>query len=310
MTRPMILALAVMAAACQGGSARDSEPRVLVVFNAGSLARPLRAALDSFARRGNVQVSQESAGSLETARKLTELGKVPDVVALADEDVFPQLLVPTHASWYVRFARNRMVLAYTAKSKYATSINADNWWQVLLRPGVETGRSHPQLDPNGYRTLLVLQLAERHYAQPGLATKLLSVMPPRNVRPKEADLVGMLQAGEFDYIWSYESMARSVGLPFVRLPEAIDLSSAADSAQYAVASVRVHGKGADSVTFRGRPIVYALSVPLAAPHHMLAEQFVRYLLSADGRRVLRAEGLDVVETPTVVGTGAPAGLVP
>lgn len=310
MLRRLILAIAVLSTACGPRAEQAGGPKVLVAFNAGSLARPMRAALDSFAAREGVQVQQESAGSLETARKLTELGSVPDVIALADEEVFPQLLMPDHVSWYVRFAHNRMVLAHTPRARGADSITGDNWWQVLLREGVETGRSDPQLDPNGYRTLLVLQLAERHYAQPGLAERLLRAMPARNVRPKEADLVGLLQAGEFDYIWSYESMARNLGLNFVRLPEAIDLSSPADSALYAAARVKVRGSGADSVEFRGRPIVYALSVPTAAPHRAIAERFVQYLLSADGRRVLRGEGLDALEVPGVVGTGAPAGLVP
>ena len=306
----LILAGAVLSVACEPRGEQPAASKVIVAFNAGSLARPMRAALDSFAAREGVQVQQESAGSLETARKLTELGSVPDVIALADEEVFPQLLMPDHVSWYVRFAHNRMVLAHTPRALGADSITGDNWWRVLLRDGVETGRSDPQLDPNGYRTLLVMQLAERHYGQPGLAERLLRAMPARNVRPKEADLVGLLQAGEFDYIWSYESMAKNLGLTFVRLPEAIDLSSPADSALYATARVKVRGKGADSVEFRGRPIVYALSVPTAAPHRALAEQFVRYLLSTNGRRVLRGEGLDALEVPGVVGTGAPAGLVP
>lgn len=309
MTRRMILLLTLV---CACGGAGDGHPvaRTLVAFNAGSLARPMRAALDSFAAREGVRVLQESAGSLESARKLTELGKIPDVIALADEEVFPQLLMPTHTSWYVRFAHNRMVLAYTPRSRGAAEITGETWWQVVQRPGVETGRSDPQLDPNGYRTLLVLQLAERHYAKPGLAKALLQAMPARNVRPKEADLVGLLQAGEFDYIWSYESMARNLGLNFVRLPDAIDLSSPDDSALYAAASVRVRGKGADSAEFRGRPIVYALSIPLAAPHRDVAEAFVRYLLSPDGRRVLRAESLDALDAPMFVGAGAPRGLIP
>lgn len=310
MLRRLILVLVVFAAACGPQADQAVASKVLVAFNAGSLARPMRAALDSFAAREGVQVQQESAGSLETARKLTELGSVPDVIALADEEVFSQLLMPDHVSWYVRFAHNRMVLAHTSRARWADSITGENWWQVLLRDGVETGRSDPQLDPNGYRTLLVLQLAERHYAQPGLADRLLRAMPARNVRPKEADLVGLLQAGEFDYIWSYESMAKNLGLNFVRLPAAIDLSSPADSALYAAARVKVRGKSADSVEFRGRPIVYALSVPTAAPHRALAERFVRFLLSADGRRVLRREGLDALDEPGVVGAGAPAGLVP
>jgi len=307
-TYRILLAAAVLVTACVGSRDAPAASRVLVVFNAGSLARPMKAALDSFAVREGVDVQQESAGSLETARKLTDLGKVPDFIALADEEVFPLLLMPAHVSWYARFAHNRMVLAHTPRSHFAAEISPDNWWRVLARTGVETGRADPQRDPNGYRTLLVLQLAERHYAQPGLAARLLSAVPNRNVRASETDLVGLLQAGELDYIWSYESMARAQGLQYVQLPDAIDLSSPADSAFYATASVKVRGRGTDSVTFHGRPIVYAFSIPEGAPHREIAERFALWLASAAGRRVLRAEGLAVLDTVSVVGTGAPTGL--
>src|SRR5437868_2587667 len=120
--------------------------RTLVVFNAGSLALPLRAALDSFSAREGVTVQQENAGSLETARKLTELGKIPDLVAVADYEVIPLLLIPAHATWYAKFARNRMVLAYSDRSRGAAEINTANWWQVVTRPGVQVGRADPSLD--------------------------------------------------------------------------------------------------------------------------------------------------------------------
>ena len=282
--------------------ARQAADRRIVVYNAGSLAIPLRAALDSFAAREGVTVEQENAGSLETARKLTELGKIPDIVAVADYEVIPLLLVPEHATWYAKFARNRMVLAYEDRSRGAAEINGDNWWQIVTRPGVQVGRADPSLDPNGYRTLLVWQLAERYYKQPGLVQRLASTAPARNVRPKEADLVGLLQAGEFDYIWSYESIAQAVGAKYVNLPSAIDLSSPADSAAYAVASVRVAGKTPrDSITMRGQPIVYAFTVPKRAPHPAIAERFAAYLVSDDGKRVLRAAKLDVLDRYEVIG---------
>jgi molybdate/tungstate transport system substrate-binding protein len=309
----LLLLLFLFLAACTAGDrpARDAtaDRGPLVVFNAGSLARPLRAALDTFARRTGVAVEQENAGSLETARKLTELGKVPDVVALADFEVFPQLLLPEHVSWYAEFARNRMVIAYTDGSRHAGEITGDNWYRVFERPGVEVGRADPNLDPNGYRTLLTLQLAERHYRTPGLYRRMLAAAPARNVRPKEADLVGLLQAGELDYIWSYESIARAAGLRHVRLPSAIDLGEPADSALYAVAAVRVTGATPrDSVEFRGTPIVYGLSIPRRAPHPDLAARFVEFLLSEEGKRVLRQQRLDALDRPVLVGTGAPAGV--
>ena len=301
--RPISLRCAVLAAflvACA-----PSQPTI-VVFNAGSLARPLRTALDSFALRAHVRVEQENAGSLETARKLIDLHKTPDVIALADYEVFPQLLMPKYVTWYADFARNRMVVAYTASSRFASEINTTNWWQILQRPGVQVGRADPDLDPNGYRTLLTLQLAERYYRQSGLYDRLLAAAPARNVRPKEVDLLGVLQAGDLDYIWSYESLAQAAGLKYVQLPDSIDLGSPADSAFYATAAIGIRGKTpTDTVTFHGQPIVYALSIPSAAPHRELAERFVAFLLSADGRRVLRAQQLDALDRPVFVGSRVP-----
>jgi molybdate/tungstate transport system substrate-binding protein len=90
---------------------------------------------------------------------------------------------------------------------------------------------------------------------------------------------------------------------------AIDLSSPADSARNAPAQVRVRGKApGDSVTFRGQPIVYALSIPKTAPHPELAERFVAYLISGEGARIMRATGLDVLDEPIVVGSGVRAAV--
>jgi molybdate/tungstate transport system substrate-binding protein len=309
--RLALLGSVAVLAACSGREAArngsgSAAGTPLISYNAGSLARPLRAALDSFAVRSGARIEQESAGSLETARKLTDLHKIPDIVALADYEVFPELLMPGQLTWYVQFARNRMVLAYTDRSHFADEIDTDNWWRILQRPGVQVGRADPDLDPNGYRTLLTLQLAERYYHQPGLADRLLAASPSRNVRPKEVDLVGLLQAGELDYIWSYESVAQAAGLRYVTLPEQIDLSTPADSAFYARATARVRGKGpGDTLVVHGQPIVYGISIPARAPHPALAARFLAWMLSADGRRVLRAAELDALDHPVLVGTGAP-----
>lgn len=281
----------------------DTAPETLVVYNAGSLAQPMKAALDSFAAREGVRVAQESAGSLESARKLTELDKVPDVIALADAEVFPRYLMPEFVDGYVIFARNRMVVAYTDRSRGAGEITQANWPAILSRPDVEVGRSDPELDPNGYRTLMVWQLTERARQSPGLAARLAARSPMRNVRPKEADLVGLLQAGEFDYIWSYESMARGIGLRWVRLGTDVDLSDPDAASNYAEATVTVRGaRAGDSVTFTGAPIVYAFAVPREAPHPELARRFALFLTSPAGQAAMRGEGLDVLEEPRVVGT--------
>jgi molybdate/tungstate transport system substrate-binding protein len=283
----------------------------LTVYNAGSLAASFRELLQKFtARNPGVVPRQESSGSLEAARKLTDLGRVPDVLGVADYQVLAHLIVPGHADWYASFARNAMVLIYSDRSAGAGEITRDNWWQVLLRPGVRTGRSDPALDPNGYRTLVVTQLAEQHYRQPGLAGRLLAAMPPRYVRPKEADLVALVQAGELDFAWSYRNIAVSTGLRSVSLPPEVDLSDPRLEATYRRATVRVPaGKGADSLTLAGEPIVYALTIPRNAPNPAAAAAFVRYMFSPDGQAILRRHGYILLDRPTVAGR-APAGVIP
>jgi molybdate/tungstate transport system substrate-binding protein len=281
----------------------------LVVFNAGSLAKPFSDLLQAFkAKNPGVVPAQENSGSLEAARKLTDLGKIPDVLGVADYGVIPKLLIPSHASWYATFARNAMVLIYTDGSVGSREINGRNWWQVLLRPGVRAGHSDPRLDPNGYRALMVFQLAERFYKQPGLAARLDHAIPSRYIRPKEADLTALVEAGELDYAWSYASIAKTTGLRYVKLPPEIDLSDPSHAGWYAEALVRLplkQGAASDSVEFRGEPIVYALTIPAKAPHREVAAAFVRFLFSQEGQAILRTNGFNVLDRPLLGGPGKP-----
>jgi molybdate/tungstate transport system substrate-binding protein len=304
-TITLLIVFLLMVGCSRQDGERSADRGPLIVYNAGSLAQPIRAALDSFAALTGVPYEQENAGSLETARKLTELGKIPDLIALADHEVFPNVLMPEYTTWYARFARNRMVLAYGDQSRFAAGITPDNWYRVLQRPGVEVGRADPDLDPAGYRALMAMQLAELHYADSGLARRLLAAAPERNVRPKEVDLVALVQAGELDYIWQYESVARATGLRFLQLPHEIDLGSPEDSLLYAEASVRVLGKTAgDTLMLRGSTIIYGFSIPDNAPHPELARRFAAFLLG-DGAAVMRQAHLPVLALAVVVGTGAP-----
>jgi molybdate/tungstate transport system substrate-binding protein len=152
-------------------------------------------------------------------------------------------------------------------------------------------------------------LAERFYRKPGLAAALLAAAPQRNVRPREADQVALLQSGDLDYIWTYQNLADQSKLKTVDLPPEIDLGTPADSATYATASARVVGKTlGDTITVRGAPILFAVTVPTIAPNSAAGARFVQYLLSADGQRILRASHFDALSSPFVVGTGAPAAL--
>ncbi len=297
----LLAALAGQLPGCAG-----EPPRSITVYNAGSLAVPIAAAARAFERaHPGVRVLQESSGSLEAARKLTELGKVPDVLAVADEAVLAELIEPAHAAWHAVFATNAMVLLQRPD---APALDSATWARGLLAPGVRTARAEPALDPNGYRTLMVLQLAELEAGEPGLAARLLAAMPPRYLRPKEAELTALVEAGEVDYAWSYRSIAVERGLPHAALGAAVDLSDPARAESYARAVVRLPGAelgGGDSIMIRGAPIAYAATVPRAAPNPADATAFVAFLLSPAGRVALESRGLTPVSTPRFGGPEPP-----
>jgi molybdate/tungstate transport system substrate-binding protein len=281
----------------------------LLIYVAASLTKPIQPVLDSFAARTGVVVQRESGASLEHVRKITELHRVPDVLLLADAEVISQLLVPKFATWYAEFARNRLVIAYTDRSKHAPEITADNWTAIVRRKDVEVGRTDPDRAPVGYRTLLMFSLAERYYKQTGLAASLLRHAPSRNIRPNAAELAALLASRELDYIYDYQSVAESNGFRFIALPDAINLGDPRRAAEYALVSVRVRGTSPGShAEFKGQPILYGLSVPTQAPHPAAATRFLEYLVSPPVVKALRAAHVDMLDRPIVVGSGAPAGL--
>lgn len=303
--------LAVLLLAGAPGCARAQAPLEgeLVVFNAGSLGLPFRNLLQAFKKSNpGVRTAQESSGSLEAARKLTELGKTPDVLGVADYAIIPKLLVPAYTEWYATFATNALVLAYRNESQGGLEIADYNWYRILLRPGIRIGRADPTLDPAGYRTLMAWQLAQLYYRQPQLATQLEANSPIRYMRPKEADLTALLQLGELDYVWTYRSIAQANGFRWLDLPKEINLSDPAMAATYAQAKVTLPGATqarGDTVVFTGEPIVYALTIPKNAPHPDVAEAFVRFIYSPQGQRIITDAGLVPVVPLSLGGPGQP-----
>ena len=254
----------------------------------------MRAALDSFTAQTGTLVSTISAGSVDAARRITELHDVPDVIALADEEVFPALLMPKAVAGYSVFARNRMVIAVS--SRHASDCtDSTNWFHAVTRNDVEIGRSNPDLDPAGYRALMVLRLASRLYNAPGFERAVLARSPERNVRPKSSDLIALLETGALDYAFVYETSARAAGLHSIALPSALDLGDDAHAADYASVTVRIAGAArGDSVTVHGSPIRYALAVPRDAPHPAEAKALGEFLLSPKGLAALRGAGLETI----------------
>ncbi len=264
----------------------------LVIFHAGSLTVPLQRLMSAFQEsHPGVTFAAEGSGSRTAARKVSELGRLADIVMSADYTVIDELLVPESADWNIEFARNTMVIAYTDRAAYADEITPDNWYEVLTRPGVIYGHSDPDVDPCGYRTLMVWQLAEKHYRIPGLYQKLEDNCPPGNVRPKSVELIALLQSGDMDYAFEYRSVAVQHGLKFIELPDEINLSRAEYADFYAQAQVILSGKApGTTITKIGKPIVYGVTIPKNAPHPALAAEFVAFVIGPQGQEILSELG--------------------
>ncbi|MEY1639615.1 extracellular solute-binding protein [Tenuifilum osseticum] len=266
-----------------GCSNSHNSRKTLTVFHAGSLSLPLKAAVDSFMKfNPEVTINLEASGSVECARKITDLNRPCDLFFSADYKVINSLLVTEHADFLIPFATNRMVIAYSSKSKYANIIDSLNWPTILLRSDVAYGRSDPNSDPCGYRTLLLFQLAEKHYCIDGLAESLEG-KDNQFIRPKEVDLVAMLETSAIDYLFIYESVVKQHKLNYIPLPDSINLGNFSLAQHYGSVQVKIRGNSPnDSITIAGEPIVYAFTIPKNAPNPQLARKFATYFLSDTG----------------------------
>ena len=245
----IIIAAGFFALAGCGKTETESSGNELIIFHAGSLSVPFREISREFNKQyPHVRIKAEVAGSRSCARKICDLKRQCDVMASADYNVVSSLLMPEYADYNIRFATNEMVIAYTDRSKHNTLINANNWQKILLKDDVAFGRSDPNLDPCGYRTLILFQLAQKHYGVSGLTDRFQQKQD--YIRPKETDLLALLEAGEIDYLFIYRSVAAQHGLNRVLLPDQINLKNAAFAAFYKTASVKLSGREPGSFIIR------------------------------------------------------------
>lgn len=275
----------------------------LMVFHAGSLAVPFKALAKAFTKQyPHVNIAMESAGSRTCARKITDLKRPCDVMASADYTVIDNLLIPKHAAWNISFATNEMAIAYRSGAKGAQDINGRNWYDILLKKGIEYGRSDPNSDPCGYRTLLVWQLAEKYYQVPGLYQKLMEGCPQKNIRPKETDLIALMEVGEIDYLFIYRSVCEQHKMPYVVLPDNINLKSVRYETFYNQAEVNISGKKpGDFILKRGNAMVYGITIPKGAPHRDLAIRFVAFVVGPKGQKIMQENGQPPISPPRATG---------
>jgi molybdate/tungstate transport system substrate-binding protein len=307
----------------------------LVVFCAGSLILPFDELEQAFeTQHPEIDVLNECHGSIQVIRHVTELHESIDVVATADHALIPMLMYTAtdpdsglpYASWYVRFAGNRLALAYSKQSQGASEVNAQNWYEWIIQPGVNLGLADPRFDAAGYRALMALKLAEDFYNDPQIFESVIKdsflypitvftedglseISVPEVVEPlpgsgvvirgASIQLIALLESGDLDYAFEYESVIRQHGLSWVTLPDEINLGAAEHADDYANFQVKLDFQRFASVkpVFRGEPIGYGITIPSNAPHPQAAETYIAFLLSPAGRAVMAQNYQPMLDPP-------------
>jgi molybdate/tungstate transport system substrate-binding protein len=306
----LFLFATVWSAGCMSGTPEKTSLRVLP---AGSLLIPFGEAEKEFEQLyPGVDVQLEGHGSIQVIRQVTDLHRPVDVIAVADESLIPDLMYRriegsdmNYTDWYIPFAGNEMVIAYTGKSRYADEITPENWVGILSRPDVRVGIANPMLDASGYRALMVTQLAEAEYHDDTVLERIIGdhVQPPLDITTSEgriivslpeilrpADekiairdgsiyLLSLLESGGIDYAFEYKSVAEATNISWIALPPGINLGDERYAGGYRNVTVMLGFQRFSSIGRErtGVPIVYAITVPNTAPHPELANAFVGYI---------------------------------
>lgn len=289
----VVVFLSIFYSGCKNSD--TSRNKEIIIFHAGSLSVPFKKLADEYERRNpGIKMVMEPAGSLVCARKITELKKPCDIIASADYFVIDELLIPEFATWSIKFATNEIVIAFQEKSKYASEIDSTNWMDILLRDDVTFARSDPDSDPCGYRTVITFLLSEKYYNSPSLAEKFLT-KNKEFIRPKEVDLVALVEANAVDYMFQYKSVAIQHDLKYIELPDNINLGNPDKNDIYSAVSYDVAGSTPGSkITITGEYINYSLTILLNSENIEGATDFISFLLGDEGMEIFRKNGQEPI----------------
>ncbi|PLZ02860.1 ABC transporter substrate-binding protein [Burkholderia sp. WAC0059] len=278
----------------------EADP-VLRVTYAGSMGVVMDHALGpAFAEEAHVRYEGQGEGAYGMARLLASKKIVADVFVSITPGPMQILKDANLIDRAVPVASTSMVIAFNPKSRFAAQLAASGkpggtpWWQVLQTPGLRFGRTDPQSDPQGQNIIFSLMLAQKYYNQPDLEKKILGdTLNPQQVFA-EGGLLTRLEAGQVDASSGYESAVISAKLPYVELPDEINLSNPADASNwYDTVSFDLTDPSGKVRTLHPEPLVFYAAVLKNAPNPQAAARFVDYMLSPQGQALFRQRGYGV-----------------
>lgn len=267
------------------------------VLYAGSLSAVMEDGLaPAFEDDTSTEFHGEAHGSLGAAQLIRDKLRSPDVFVSADPAVNESILMgPDNGdlvSWYLTFASSQLVIAYAPDGEFADEFEAaeagaSTWIDTLELPGLRFGRGDPRIDPKGYRTLFMFDLAARHYHDDSIPDLLGEDLNAEQVYPEVA-LLARVDSGQLDAGIFYRHEAVAAGLPYVALPPEVNLGDPELADLYRQVSYTTPEGG----VIDGAPILFTLTIPTTVKNVGAAESFIRFVLDSPDR--LTALGFGVV----------------
>jgi molybdate/tungstate transport system substrate-binding protein len=237
------------------------------VLYAGSFLDLMQQFIDpAFHKATGYTVSGYSDGSTALASEIKGGTQVGDVFISASPSVNLSLEGSANGNWvstYKEFGYSPLVLGYYPKSKFAHDLLTMPWYNVVDLPGFLLGRTDPATDPKGVLAVDALSGVALSYDVPNLATLVTSTS---NIF-EETALVGDLQAGQLDAGFFYGVEASAAHIKTVPLT-----------------GTKLAGD-------------YTVSILNNAPHTAAAKAFVKFLLGAQGQKILKSHGVTPLVPP-------------
>lgn len=279
-----------------GSEARAQQLTTLDVAYAGSMGSMMEGPIKTGAAQALQIAMHGRAGGSDALAQLIVGGSIPaDVFVPVTPGPMTTVLKGGKAQTAIPIARTEMVIAYSPKSKYAQQFadaaagkrGAMPWYDILAQPDVRFGRTDPAADPQGRNIIFTLQLAEAYYKKAGLALKILSeTINPAQIF-SEPTVEARLQSGELDAASAYKIQPGPFGLPFIHLPDEINLGNESMHDRYGQVSLQLNGK-----TYRPEALVYYAAVVTGSQNPDKAAAFVQWLTSSDGSAIFRKYAYD------------------
>ncbi|KAH7476489.1 hypothetical protein PRIC1_000498 [Phytophthora ramorum] len=304
----LALIVVIILAACgvfsssssSSSSATPASSGNVTIYHAGSLVGLMDDTLaPAFTAATGIATSLLAKGSVKLANLLVN-GSQADVFISADASVNTELLMgdanDNLISWYITFGETSIGLGYYPESPYTDVFAAVQngsllWYEALLQnPDVKLGRTDPDADPKGYRTVMMFELAEEYYNVTGLVSDILGNATNRDQIFSEENLETYLSSGDLDVGFFYAVEAGSLsGVNFISLPEEINMGNPGLNDEYATVSYTNSETG---TVYNGSASIYTVAILNNATHMSEAEEFVAYLLSSDGQTILSEQGME------------------